>query len=122
MLHTVGAVRAWRDTNTDKKWLQLHPHQEWYEDYYHSSVEDLDRFFARYLKGDENGWEATPKVRVSLYRYGDKYPVYDQVETDYPIPRTKYTKLFLTRDHNLAGKPNTSDAGPTVIGSGNLFY
>ncbi|KAK5406768.1 hypothetical protein LTR06_008262 [Exophiala xenobiotica] len=117
MLHTVGAVRAWRDTNTDKKWLRFHPHQEWYEDYHHSSVEDLDRFFARYLKGEENGWEATPKVRVSMYRYGDKYPVYDQVENDYPIPRTKYTKLFLTPDHKLTDKPDTSDAGPTVVHS-----
>ncbi|KIW36593.1 uncharacterized protein PV06_11180 [Exophiala oligosperma] len=118
----VGAIRAWRDTNTDKKWLQLHPHQGWYEDYYHSSVQDLDRFFVRYLKGEEKGWEAAPKVRVSLYRYGDKYPVYDQVETDYPIPRTKYTKLFLTRDHKLADKPDTSDASPKVVGSGNLFF
>ena len=76
MLHTVGAVRAWQDTNTQQKWLRFHPHQEWYEDYYHNSVEDLDRFFAKYLKGEENGWELTPKVRISLYRYGDKVCLY----------------------------------------------
>ncbi|KAK5262838.1 hypothetical protein LTR96_011686 [Exophiala xenobiotica] len=70
----VGAIRAWRDTNTDKKWLQLHLHQEWY------------------LKGEEKGWEAAPKVRVSLYRYGDKYPVYDQVETDYLLHGVKIRK------------------------------
>ena len=70
-LHTMGAIRAYNETNTDKKWLRIHPHQEWYEDYYHSSVDDLDRFFTRYLKGEENGWEATPKVRVSLYRFGE---------------------------------------------------
>jgi len=72
MLHTVGAVRAWQNTNTDQKWLRFHPHQEWYEDYHYRSVDDLDRFFARYLKGEDNGWEATPKVRVSLYRFGEK--------------------------------------------------
>ena len=69
-LHLTGSIRAFRESNTESKWLRIHPHQEWYEDYYHSSVDDLDRFFTRYLKGVENGWEATPKVRVSLYRFG----------------------------------------------------
>lgn len=71
MLHTMGSVRAFKEINCDKKWLRFHPHQEWYEDYLHSSVDDLDRFFERYLKGKSNGWEATPKVRVSMYRYGE---------------------------------------------------
>ena len=71
MLHTVGSVRAWRETNTDKKWFRIHPHQEWYEDYHYRSVDDLDRFFERYLKGVENGWENTPPVRVSMYRFGE---------------------------------------------------
>ncbi|KIX00634.1 uncharacterized protein Z518_09699 [Rhinocladiella mackenziei CBS 650.93] len=117
MLHSVGAVRAWQNTNTDKKWLRFHPHQEWYEDYYHRSMEDLDRFFTRYLKGEENGWEATHKVRVSLYRYGDRYPVYDQVQTDYPIPRTKYTKLFLSQKQTLSHEPDTSSPASDFIHS-----
>jgi hypothetical protein len=72
MLHTMGSVRAWREINNDKKWFRIHPHQEWYEDYHYRSIDDLDRFFARFLKGEDNDWELTPKVRVSLYRYGDK--------------------------------------------------
>jgi len=70
-LHLTGSLRAFKEINTDKKWLRIHPHQEWYEDYHYSSVDDLDRFFTRYLKGVENGWEATPKVRVSMYRFGE---------------------------------------------------
>ena len=72
MLHTVGSVRAFREIDTDKKWLRFHPHQEWYEDYLYSSVDDLDRFFERYLKGKQNGWETTPRVRVSMYRFGQR--------------------------------------------------
>jgi len=67
----MGSIRAYNETNTDNKWLRIHPHQEWYENYHYSSVDDLDRFFSRYLKGEENGWEATPKVRVSLLRFGE---------------------------------------------------
>lgn len=129
MLHTVGAVRAWKDTNTDQKWLRFHPHQEWYEDYHYRSVDDLDRFFTRYLKGEDNGWETTPKVRVSLYRFGDRvcvpinppisnqrltslpqYPLYDQAETDYPIPRTQYEKLYLTANQTLQDKESSETA------------
>ena len=71
MLHTMGSVRAFKEINCDQKWLRFHTHQEWYEDYLHTSVDDLDRFFERYLKGKSNGWETTPKVRVSMYRYGE---------------------------------------------------
>ncbi|KAI1623333.1 X-Pro dipeptidyl-peptidase C-terminal non-catalytic domain-containing protein [Exophiala viscosa] len=114
MLHTVGAVRAWQGIDNQDKWLRFHPHQEWYEDYYHQSVEDLDRFFTKYLKGEDNAWELTPKVRVSLYRYGDKYPVYDQIEADYPSPRTKYTKLFLTPSKSLEIAPKTHVAADEI--------
>jgi hypothetical protein len=72
MLHTMGSVRSWKGINTDKKWLRFHPHQEWYEDYHYRSVDDMDRFFERYLKEKENGWENTPSVRVSMYRFGEK--------------------------------------------------
>lgn len=69
-LHLTGSIRAFREAKSENKWLRIHPHQEWYEDYHYSSVDDLDRFFTRYLKGEENGWEATPRVRVSMYRFG----------------------------------------------------
>ncbi|KAK5061392.1 hypothetical protein LTR84_007934 [Exophiala bonariae] len=110
MLHTVGSVRAFKEIDCDQKWLRFHPHQEWYEDYLHSSVDDLDRFFERYLKGKSNGWEATPKVRVSMYRYGENYPVYDQVEEDYPIPRTQYTKLYLDSAKTLQNELSLTEA------------
>lgn len=30
------------------------------------NVEDLRRFFDKYLKGIENGWEQTPTIRLSV--------------------------------------------------------
>ena len=86
MLHTVGSVRAYREIATENKWLRIHPHQEWYEDYLYSSVDDLDRFFERYLKGKQNGWENTPRVRVSMYRFGE------QVSGRLFDPRSPYSK------------------------------
>lgn len=39
-----------------------------------------------------------------------KYPLYDQIESDYPIPRTQYTKLYLTENQTLLPISSTSTA------------
>lgn len=36
--------------------------------------------------------------------------MYDQVETDYPIPRTKYTKFYLSSKHTLLDNPSPTQA------------
>lgn len=65
-LHTQGTFRAWRRMRSERRWLRIHNSQEW-PDYYDShNREDLRRFFDRFLKGVENGWEDTPRVRYSL--------------------------------------------------------
>ena len=65
-LHTTGTFRAWRRIASEEKWLRIHNSQEW-PDYYDSkNVEDLRRFFDYFLKGVENGWQETPRVRYSV--------------------------------------------------------
>ena len=55
---------------------------------------DLLRFFDRYLKGTENGWETTPKVRL---RVMDPASIdqFNRPETGWPLPQTVYRQLFL---------------------------
>jgi uncharacterized protein len=65
-LHTAGTFRAWRRMASDKKWLRIHNSQEWPDYYDEENRADLHRFFDRYLKGEENGWEQTTRVRYSL--------------------------------------------------------
>jgi uncharacterized protein len=65
-LHTAGTFRAWRRMASDKKWLRIHNSQEWPDYYNEENRADLHRFFDRYLKGEENGWEQTTRVRYSL--------------------------------------------------------
>jgi predicted acyl esterase len=52
-LHTAGTFRAWRRIASEQKWLRIHNSQEWPDYYDEANVEDLRRFFDRYLKGDE---------------------------------------------------------------------
>lgn len=48
--------------------LRVHPCQEWYDLYQQDTDDELQKFFDRYMKGIENDWESTPKVRVSILR------------------------------------------------------
>ncbi|OON72175.1 CocE/NonD family hydrolase [Streptomyces tsukubensis] len=65
-LHTAGTFRAWRRMESEDKWLRIHNSQEWPDYYDEANREDLRRFFDRFLKGEENGWERTPRVRYSV--------------------------------------------------------
>ncbi|MFB7031966.1 MULTISPECIES: CocE/NonD family hydrolase [unclassified Streptomyces] len=65
-LHTAGTFRAWRRMASEDKWLRIHNTQEWPDYYDEANVEDLRRFFDRFLKDEDNGWEQTPRVRYSL--------------------------------------------------------
>ncbi len=65
-LHTEGTFRAWRRIASQEKWLRIHNSLEWPDYYDEANIEDLRRFFDHYLKGEENGWEQTPRVRYAL--------------------------------------------------------
>lgn len=94
-LHVHGTFDGFRRLKGDK-WLRVHHIQEW-PDFYDPAVqEDLGRFFDRYLKGADNGWEATPKVRLSVFSMGpDNAVVTNRAEADWPIERTRHVPLYL---------------------------
>ncbi|KAH7393684.1 Alpha/Beta hydrolase protein [Cadophora sp. MPI-SDFR-AT-0126] len=68
-LHTEGSLRGYYLSASTEKWLRVTHTQEWHDQYQPENVDDLQKFFDRYLKGAKNGWEATPKVRVALLGY-----------------------------------------------------
>lgn len=54
----------------------------------------MQRFFDHFLLGKENGWEQTPKVRLSLLRY-NRPPISFRPEDDYPPKRVQYQNYLL---------------------------
>lgn len=76
-LHTAGTFRAWRRMASQDKWLRIHNGQEWPDYYDEANVEDQRRFFDHYLKGVDNGWETTPRVRYAVHDFhgGDQVNV-----------------------------------------------
>jgi predicted acyl esterase len=96
-MHGMGAIRGWLEVDSPHKWLRFHPWQEWYDLWGNPQAKtELFSFFDRYLKGVENDWEDTPRVRMAVLKYGENTPLENVVEEDFPLPRTEYRKAFLT--------------------------
>jgi len=93
-LHTHGTIDGFRRLSSRHKWLRVHNTHEWFDYYAAENVDDLRRFFDRYLKGIENGWEDTPRVRLTVLDPGGIDQV-NRPENDFPLVRTRYQPLYL---------------------------
>jgi predicted acyl esterase len=93
--HLRGSTEGFRRIRSTKKWLRAHREFEWPDTYSTFGLEDLKRFFDRYLKDIHNGWELTPRVRLEVmdsyeYDYQTNRP-----EKEFPLARTQYKKLYV---------------------------
>ncbi len=91
-LHTHGTFDVYRRIGSKEKWLRVHNTHEWPDLYEYQ--EDLKRFFDYYLKGIQNDWKQTPKVRLSVLDREGADDV-NRPEEDWPLPDTEYRRLFL---------------------------
>ncbi len=87
--HTIDAFRR---ISSEGKWLRVHNTGEW-PDYY-EYTDDLRCFYDYFLKDIKNGWEKTPRVRLSVLDPGGTDQV-NRSEKEWPLARTWYEKLYL---------------------------
>ena len=98
--HLRGSINAFRKCRSKRKWLRAHRDFEWPDTYNPDNLEDLKRFYDRYLKGIHNGWELTPRVRIDIMdAYDCDYQVRRE-EREFPFKRTEYTKFYLDASDN----------------------
>jgi predicted acyl esterase len=93
-IHSHGTFDGYRRMPSPNKWLRVHNTMEWPDYYTPENLEDLRRFFDRYLKGIRNGWEFTPRVRLSVLDAGGVDQV-NRPEKEFPLARTQYQNLYL---------------------------
>ncbi|KAL4750550.1 hypothetical protein BDW72DRAFT_213324 [Aspergillus terricola var. indicus] len=117
-MHGMGAIRGWLEVQTEHKWLRWHPYQEWFDLWGNPEANtELLSFFDRYLKGIENDWEATPRVRMAVLKYGESSPLAGIVEPDFPLPRTVYRKAYLDAEGELLLDRPSSASGAVSYNS-----
>lgn len=66
-------------------------------------MDDLQKFLDHYMISANNGWEKTPKYRLSLQGYNGP-SVVDRAETTYPPPDFTYQTLYLDSSNNALSK------------------
>lgn len=104
--HLRGSFNAFRKIRSTRKWLRAHREQEWPDLYNPDNIEDLKRFFDRYLRNINNGWEMTPRYRVEVMDAFDCDYQTNRPEKEFPLARTQYQKLYLDSSNmSLAAEP-----------------
>ncbi|MEV6180533.1 CocE/NonD family hydrolase [Streptomyces sp. NPDC052015] len=106
-----------------EEWLRIHNSQEWPDYCDEANTEDLRRFFDHFLKGEDNGWDQTPRVRYSLLDLeggdrvnipADQFPPADVQLTRYHLDGRSRT-LGTTAPADEATAGYTVGANPDVV-------
>ncbi|NGY03310.1 CocE/NonD family hydrolase [Solimonas terrae] len=88
-----------------------------------TAQEEVGRWMDHWLKGDDNGVDGEPRVRIDFgttptaaANYGDVVPVHataTQALADWPAPETKWQSWFMTAGGALQDKPANGEAAGT---------
>ena len=112
-LHLRGNVEGFVRAASPLKWLELHGLEHWTHFYTDYGVGLQKRFFAHFLKGENNGWDSQPRVRLQI-RHLDGFE--ERTTEAWPLPDTEWVTLFLGGEGTLDSDPPTADASVSYRG------
>jgi predicted acyl esterase len=104
LLHTRGSFEAFRRAGSERKWLYTHRGGKWATFYSDEARQVQLRFFDRFLRDADNGWDDEPRVRIAVHDGGPR-PVEIRHAPDWPPPDVTWTDLHLAPDGSLGGEP-----------------
>ncbi|HLH78285.1 MAG TPA: CocE/NonD family hydrolase [Candidatus Binataceae bacterium] len=93
-LHLSGTVDGFNRINSLEKWLKIQSHSYFMTFFIPQSFELQRRFFDRYLKGLDNGWEREPRVEVTVRGPGDTVHR-TIIDEQWPLSNTRWTRFYL---------------------------
>lgn len=101
-LHLRGTIEGWRGIASKDKWLKVQRGSYFVSFFLPENVALQRKFFDRYLKGIDNGWEKEPRVEVQVRSTEDtvKRVVRD---SHWPLSVTKWTRLYLDASNKTLG-------------------
>jgi predicted acyl esterase len=108
-LHPRGNFEAFARAASKDKWLEAHGLEHWTHFYTDYGRKLQLRFFDYFLKGEQNGWDGQPRVQLQV-RHVDRFV--ERHENEWPIARTRWTKLHLRRYGAIA--PVAEDVAAAV--------
>lgn len=105
-LHLRGNVEGWLGAGSRHKRLEFHGLEHWTEFYTDYGVALQKRFFDHFLKGEDNGWDSEPSIRMQV-RHVDRFV--ERFEHEWPLARTEWTRLYLDAEGQTL-QPDASEA------------
>jgi predicted acyl esterase len=120
-LHPRGNFEGYMRAASKNKWLEAHGLEHWTHFYTDYGRNIQRRFFDFYLKGEKNGWDREPKVRLQV-RHLTHFE--ERFEEDWPIPTTKWTKFYLDpagQTLSLSPRARTTSLSYRGFGDGLTF-
>lgn len=110
-LHSRGNFEGFARTGSAEKWLEVHigRHEELFYTGY--GVDLQRRFFDRFLKGADNGWDDEPPVMLAV-RHADG-TTRRRGEKEWPLARTAWTRWYL----DAQATPVLATGRPRAAGS-----
>jgi uncharacterized protein len=92
-LHTRGTLEGFKHIASEYKWLEVHGRKKWAYYYEPGSVTRLQAFFDHFLLGLPSAIGGWPRVRLEIRERA--YVGAMRSEHEWPLARTRYTKLHL---------------------------
>jgi hypothetical protein len=108
-LHLRGTIGGFQSIASREKWLKVQGGSYFHTFLVPGGVGLQRKFFDRYLKGIDNGWEREPKVEVAVRAPDDT--VKRTITGDaWPLPGTRWTRLYLDAGGRSLEWANPKDA------------
>ncbi len=92
-LHPRGNFEGFVRAASKAKWLEAHGIEHWTHFYTDYGRELQKKFFDYFLKGEDTGWGKQPRVLLQVRHPGETFV--ERAESEWPIARTRWTKLYL---------------------------
>jgi len=109
-LHLRGNSESFIRAASKNKWLEMHGLEHWTHFYTDYGVALQKRFFAHFLKGEDNGWDKEKPVRLQI-RHPNGFV--ERQESSWPIERTVWQKMYLQENGQLKDA-NLSKTGTSI--------
>ncbi len=115
-LHLRGNIEGFMRAGSRQKWLDMHIGTHFESFYLPSYIARQKRFFAHFLKGEDNGWDREPIIRLEIRSPDGASP---RFENEWPLVRTQWQRLYLDAGSRmLAEEPSPTPATTSFLALG----
>ena len=114
-LHLRGNTRGYELAGSDEKWLTMHDETHFSLFYAEYGLDLQKRFLGRFLKDEDTGWDKQPRVHLRTRHVDGR--VGERTSTDWPLPETRWTQLYLNAaDGSMGAIPAAGRASVSYTG------